>query len=284
MHLDFQTLRQYLVPQHGLSRLLGVLTNSHQPKLKNWMIKKFIRRYHVDMSCALESNPEAYSNFNDFFTRKLQPDARSIVQDKNAIACPVDGGISQIGTITQGRIIQAKKFSYDVYHLLGGSLERARPFQSGKFATLYLAPKDYHRVHMPLAGELREMIYIPGKLFSVNTRTTQKVPNLFARNERVVAIFDTEAGPMAMVLVGAMLVASINTVWAGQVAPSTYREIHRRHYNPGEVRLECGEEMGHFQLGSTVILLFGKDRIEWNSDLQIDQSVQLGQLLGQVKV
>lgn len=284
MPLDFQILRQYLVPQHGLSRLLGVLTNCHQKQLKNWMINTFIRRYGVDMSCAVEPNPQAYSNFNSFFTRVLKPEARPIVQEKNAIACPVDGAVSQIGSLTQGKIIQAKGFTYDVVNLLGGSIERAAPFQDGKFATLYLAPKDYHRVHMPLTGELREMVYIPGKLFSVNARTTESVPNLFARNERVVAIFDTQAGPMAIVLVGAMLVASINTVWAGGVAPSRDREIHRRQYRHNEICLDRGAEMGHFQLGSTAIVLFGKNKIEWNVNLQVEQSVRLGQLLGHVIV
>jgi phosphatidylserine decarboxylase len=153
-------------------------------------------------------------------------------------------------------------------------------FQEGKFVTLYLAPKDYHRVHMPLSGQLREMVYIPGTLFSVNTRTTQKVPNLFARNERVVAIFDTQAGPMAIILVGAMLVASINTVWAGKITPSKQREIHKRQYHDGEVSLARSAEMGHFQLGSTVILLFGNNRIEWDAHLKAEQSVQFGQSLG----
>lgn len=282
MSLDPQILRQYLVPQHGLSRLLGRLTNCQQTRVKNWMINRFIRRYNVDMSCAIESNPEAYADFNSFFTRALKPEARPMVQAENAIICPVDGAVSQIGSLKQGRIIQAKGFTYDAVSLLGGSIERAAPFQFGKFATLYLAPKDYHRVHMPLAGELREMIYVPGKLFSVNTRTAEKIPNLFARNERVVAMFNTAVGPMAVVLVGAMLVASISTVWGGIVAPTKRREVNKTQYQPGEVSLERGAELGHFQLGSTVILLFGKNKMTWDANLQAGQAIQLGQSLGQI--
>jgi len=248
------------------------------------MINTFIKRYNVDMSCALEPNPLAYRDFNHFFTRALKPEARPIVQEEKAIVCPVDGCVSQIGEVAAGEIIQAKGFNYDVQSLLGGSAALATIFQEGKFATVYLAPKDYHRVHMPLTGKLREMIYVPGALFSVNGRTTEKVGQLFARNERVVAIFETAIGPMAVVLVGAMLVASISTVWAGVVTPAKKRVIYREHYQNEDILLQRGCEMGHFQLGSTVILLFGKDTMEWNATIKAGQPVQLGQSLGHINV
>jgi phosphatidylserine decarboxylase len=232
------------------------------------------------MQEALESDPNAYASFNQFFTRALKPELRPFTTDNRSIICPVDGAISQIGKLNNGHMIQAKGFTYDVMNLLGGSVARAAPFQNGQFATLYLAPKDYHRVHMPFDGVLREMVYVPGKLFSVNTRTTEHVPHLFARNERVIAIFDTTIGPMAIVLVGAMLVASISTVWAGIVAPASQRKISKQHYQPNKIVLKRGAEMGHFQLGSTAIILFGQNTLNWDKDLQTGQTVRLGQTLG----
>jgi phosphatidylserine decarboxylase len=276
-------LSQHCLPQKFLSRLAGLVANCRISWFKNWLIDDFIRRYNVDMSDALESDPHQYSNFNRFFTRALKPEARSIISDENIIVSPVDGSVSQAGIIQAGNLPQAKGRTYELQQLLGGSVEHAALFHGGHFATLYLAPKDYHRVHMPLTGQLREMIYVPGKLFSVGPITANGVPNLFARNERVVALFDTAAGPMAVILVGAMLVASISTVWAGMITPSHGKQIQAWQYSARTIELAKGAEMGHFELGSTVIVLFAQDRIEWAADLQANQTIRLGQLLGRIR-
>lgn len=277
---------QYLVPQHALSRFMGYLGNCRWTWFKNLFIQFFIKHYHVDMSAAQEPNPQNYACFNDFFTRALKPNARPITQGKNEIASPADGNISQLGQINAHRIIQAKGFDFDVMRLLGGSAERAEPFKEGIFVTIYLAPKDYHRVHMPVSGTLQEMIYIPGHLFSVNQQTAARVPNLFARNERVVCIFDTAFGPMALVLVGAMIVGSMETVWAGPILAN--KTIQQWSYQEHPIRLDRGEEMGRFKMGSTVIVLFGSEAIRWvatelNSPLYPGTSVQLGQKIGSVE-
>jgi len=278
----FYTRLQYLLPQHLLSRLAGIVSSCRISVIKNWLIDEFIRRYKVDLSAAVESDPHQYVDFNSFFTRALKPEARPIVQDKDAVVCPVDGSISQLGNIQVDYLPQAKRFTYDLLQLLGGSEERAAPFLNGSFITLYLAPKDYHRVHMPLTGQLQEMIYIPGRLFSVNSVTANGVPNLFARNERVVSLFSTEAGPMAVILIGAMLVASISTVWSGMVTPLTGQKVHVWKYGEQIIKLERGNELGHFQLGSTVIILFGYNKVQWTTEIQTGQAVQLGQRLGMI--
>lgn len=274
-------LFQYLLPHHLLSRLAGCLANCTWSWVKNPFITWFVKRYQVDMSQALEENPTAYSSFNDFFTRALKPDARPLDQTSGSILCPADGAISQLGKIEHGRIFQAKGHSFSVQELLGGNAELAAPFQGGEFATVYLSPRDYHRVHMPLGGTLKEMIYVPGKLFSVNQTTAENVPELFARNERVVCLFDTEAGPMAVVLVGAMIVASVETVWAGLVAPPS-RELRSTAYGQAAPSLEKGDEMGRFKLGSTAIVLFGPDAMRWSESVKAGDSVQMGQLMGSV--
>ncbi len=278
----FAVLPQYLAPQHLLSRFAGLLANCDQPWLKNKLIDYFMWRYDVDMSTALETDPHQYATFNQFFTRQLRSDARPIVAGVNTIASPADACISQLGRIAQGRIIQAKGFHYDVQDLLGGSAERAMPFAGGSFMTLYLAPKDYHRVHLPLAAELQEMIYVPGQLFSVNPLTTTTVPHLFARNERVAMIFNTAVGPMAVVMVGAMLVASIISAWEGVIAPARDKKVRVWDYRTQTKTLAKGEEVGHFQLGSTVVVLFGNENLQWVEGLKADQAVQYGQLLGQI--
>ena len=274
-------LFQYLLPHHLLSRLAGCLANCTWSWVKTPFITWFVKRYQVDMSQALEENPTAYSSFNDFFTRALKPDARPLDQTSGSILCPADGAISQLGKIEHGRIFQAKGHSFSVQELLGGNAELAAPFQGGEFATVYLSPRDYHRVHMPLGGTLKEMIYVPGKLFSVNQTTAKNVPELFARNERVVCLFDTEAGPMAVVLVGAMIVASVETVWAGLVAPPS-RELRSTAYGQAAPSLEKGDEMGRFKLGSTAIVLFGPDAMRWSESVKAGDSVQMGQLMGSV--
>lgn len=279
---NFHAIVQHLLPQHALSRLAGFVTNCQIPWLKNWLIDTFIAHYGVDMSCAEQTDPHLYSDFNHFFTRRLKPETRPIDADKNIIISPVDGTVSQAGTIDGQTILQAKNFIYDVQSLLGGCEKRSAPFSGGHFATLYLAPKDYHRVHMPLSGKLQEMVYVPGRLFSVNAATTDQVPNLFARNERVITIFDTPAGPMAVILIGAMLVASISIAWAGVITPTGKNPLVLQNEN-STIKLNRGDEVGHFQLGSTVIVLFGRDRVEWSEKLQPGQTVQFGQAIGKIR-
>jgi len=244
----------------------------------------FIRRFKVNMSEAEESSPDAYPDFNSFFTRALRPDVRPIVRGARQIACPNDGAVSQLGFIDGDRIFQAKGHDYSLVELLGGSEERAQPFVGGSFANLYLSPGDYHRYHMPLTGRLLETVHIPGRLFSVAHDFTETVPNLFARNERVVCIFDTEAGPMAVVLVGAMFVGSIETVWAGEVTPPRGKAIEITKFDTATpITLERGDELGRFNMGgSTVIVLFARERVQWQSGLTAESRVELGQPLGQV--
>ena len=273
-------LSQYLLPHHLLSRLAGGLANCTWDWVKNPFINWFVKRYQVDMSQAVEQDPMAYPCFNDFFTRALLPDARPLDTDPRSILCPADGAISQLGSIEHGRVFQAKGQSFSVLELLGGNQQHASLFQGGQFATVYLSPRDYHRVHMPLSGTLREMIHVPGKLFSVNQLTAGNVPELFARNERVVCLFDTEAGPMAVVLVGAMIVASIETVWAGLVAPPT-RQVRSQEYGTSAPQLERGAEMGRFKLGSTAIVLFGPGHAQWDEKLLAGSLVRMGQKLGE---
>lgn len=271
---------QHIIPQHLLSRLVGRLAECEAPWLKNLLITRFIKQYKVDMSEAAEPDPAHYSNFNAFFTRALRDGARPIDDDPKGVCCPADGAISQLGNIQEGRIFQAKGQDYSLHRLLGGDPELAATFAEGSFATIYLSPRDYHRVHMPVTGTLRSMTYVPGDLFSVNTVTAENVQGLFARNERAVCVFDTEFGPMAMVLVGAMIVAGIETVWAGQVAPIK-REVIRHDYQKSQepIVLEKGAEMGRFKLGSTVILLFGHDQIEWLEKFTATTPTRLGQAL-----
>lgn len=275
---------QYVVPQLSISRLAGYLAdNESVPALKNRVVNWFIGRYGVDMSEALESEAADYPSFNAFFTRALKPGQRPVASGESVIVSPSDGTISQLGRIDGGRVFQAKGQSFSLNELLGGDQERAGTFTDGEFATIYLAPRDYHRVHMPLAGTLREMIYVPGRLFSVNPTTADNVPNLFARNERVVCIFDTAAGPMAFVLVGAMVVGSVQTTWAGIVSPGK-RRIDETHYDGLKVpiRFEKGEEMGGFRLGSTVIMVMPKGSVCWNEDQLPGGRVRMGEAFGKL--
>ncbi len=276
------TLPQYVLPQHTLSKLMSLITHSENKALKNWCINTVIKHYGVNMDEAKEQSLEAFKSFNHFFTRELKPEARPLSTEKNAVACPADGAVSQAGNITDGKIFQAKGMSFSAVDLLGGDSERAKPFEDGVFTTIYLSPKDYHRLHMPLTGTLREMVHIPGKLFSVNTATTRSVPGLFARNERVAAIFDTEAGPMALVLVGAIFVSSIETVWHGVVTPPTAPTVGTWYYKKNAPTLKVGEEMGRFNMGSTIIVLFGKDKVRWEDGFKADQLVNLGEMIGRV--
>jgi phosphatidylserine decarboxylase len=273
-------LFQYLLPQHTLSRLVGTLARSSWKPFKNAFIKWFIRRYEVNMEEALSADPEAYACFNEFFTRALKPGARPVNSELALIVSPADGVINQSGRITGGRLLQAKGRDFSLVQLLGGSEERAAPFIEGCFATVYLSPRDYHRVHMPVSGTLKEMVFVPGKLFSVNQMTADSVPDLFARNERVVCVFNTERGPMAMVLVGAMIVASVDTVWAGSVCPAG-RQVCVTDYvdQLPPIQIGRGEEMGRFKLGSTVVMLFGPDAVELVEDLAAGRRVKLGEVI-----
>ncbi|MEA2118291.1 archaetidylserine decarboxylase [Halovibrio sp. HP20-50] len=247
------SLLQYPLPQHALSRLTGKFAQCDNPWLKDTLIRAFIKRFNVDMSQALEPDPSAYATFNDFFTRALKADARPL---GDGILSPADGTLSQYGRLQAGQLVQAKGHTYSAQTLLGGETALAEEFLGGSFATVYLSPRDYHRVHMPITGTLREMIYVPGRLFSVNQATANYVPGLFARNERLVCVFDTSQGPLAMVLVGAMIVAAIETVWSGQVTPLSGQPQRMQFGQP--ITLEKGAEMGRFKLGSTVVMCFAK--------------------------
>lgn len=236
------------------------------------------------MAEAREPNPDAYPDFNHFFTRALRPDARPVVQGTGQIACPADSIISQLGAISDGQIFQAKGHTYSLVELLGGSETMARPYHNGRFITMYLSPGDYHRVHMPLGGRLKEMMYIPGRLFSVSPDYTETVSHLFTRNERVVSVFQTEAGVMAVILVGAIFVGSIETVWAGEITSPRGKGINVTIYNDANaVELARGEEMGRFNMGgSTIIVLFGDEFVRWEAELAPAMRVQYGQLIGHV--
>jgi phosphatidylserine decarboxylase len=273
-------LPQYALPHHALSGLMSKLTHCQNKTWKNLFIKSIVQMYGVNMQEAKFQDLDHYPSFNDFFTRELKDGARQIASAANAIACPADGAVSQAGPISNGRIFQAKGHDYTALELLGGDTERAQAFENGSFATIYLSPKDYHRLHMPLTGTLKEMVHIPGRLFSVNNTTVGAVPNLFARNERVACIFDTDAGPMALILVGAIFVSSVETVWHGVVTPPSISAPRTWRYHEGAPTLEKGVEMGRFNMGSTIIVLFGKEKTAWIEDLTAGKAVQLGEAIG----
>jgi phosphatidylserine decarboxylase len=280
-----RNLPQYLYPQRLISRWVHGLTRVQTPWFRDLLIRNFIKRFGVDMNEAVDTDPGAYIDFNQFFTRPLRPDARPLAIGEGVLACPVDGFVSQAGTIDEDSLFQAKGRTFSLIQLLGGDVECARPFRHGCFATFYLSPRDYHRVHMPARGLLRKMIHIPGRLFSVSPLTTRVVPRLFVRNERVITIFDTQAGPMAMILVGAINVSSIETVWAGTITPAQGKQI--RHWNyptsgSQAVILEKGEEMGRFNMGSTVIVLFGQGAVRWDPAIHPNAIVRMGQRLGEM--
>jgi phosphatidylserine decarboxylase len=263
---------------------MGKVTHCRVAWVKKTYMKIIIRHFGVNMEEAAEQDLDKYEHFNAFFTRQLRDDARSFVSGDNNIACPVDGSVSQVGDITNGRIFQAKGHNYSLTTLLGKEDDWSQKFQGGKFATLYLSPRDYHRIHMPMDAELKEMRHVPGRLFSVSPSTVRTIPNLFARNERAVCLFDTSHGPMAMILVGAIFVASIDTVWHGTVTPPTWPDVQTWQYGTEgrRVHLNKGEEMGRFNMGSTVILLYGPEQISWSEMLKAEQHVQMGQLIATV--
>ena len=281
----FKVMLMYLLPHHPLSRVVQWGTRCQHFPLHKSITRWFIRHYNVDMSEALVPDPGACPDFNSLFTRALRPEARPVAREAGQICFPADGAVSQLGNIQGERIFQAKGHTYSLIELLGGSEQRARPFTDGRFVTTYLSPGDYHRVHMPLSGRLVETVYIPGRLFSVAPDYTESVPRLFARNERVACIFQTEAGPMAVVLVGAIFVGSIETVWAGEITPPRGRGINVTSYTDSGnvIQLDRGEEMGRFNMGgSTIIVLFGPGCVRWQSGLASEMRVKFGQSLGRV--
>jgi len=271
---------QYLLPHHLLSAFMFQVTGVRWRPLKDLIIGAFVRHYRVDMTEARECDPRAYASFNTFFTRPLRPDARPIAVSEDTVACPADGTLSRLGAIDGGRVFQAKGHDCSLPELLGGREDWAQQFDGGAFATIYLSPRDYHRVHMPVAATLREMIHVPGRLFSVNPVTTASMPRLFGRNERVLCLFETTPGPMALILVGAIFVGSMETVWAGRVTPTGIRKPGRTYAGKAAIRLDKGAEMGRFNMGSTVILLFGPERIAWDSILKPGNRLRVGQHIG----
>jgi phosphatidylserine decarboxylase len=274
-------LLQYVYPKRLLSALMYRATRIRFKPWKNMQIRWFIRRFGVDLSAAELQTPEAFKDFNSFFTRALKPGARPLPTDARSLASPGDGVLYDFGTIEDNALIQAKSHRYAVPVLLAEKGETAKGFDDGSYLTLYLAPKDYHRVHMPFGGVLKRMVYVPGTLFSVNPATARGIPGLFARNERVICWFETLAGQMAVVLVGAVCVGSIETVWHGEVTPTAKREIARWRYDPPvtTITLKRGAEMGRFNMGSTVVVLLDRKVAAWRSKLAPGTQVQMGQTL-----
>lgn len=273
----------YLLPQLALTRLAGWFAEKHWGAFTHFVIRRFAKSYRVDLDEAQYTQVEHYASFNEFFIRPLKEGARPICPDSNTLCLPADGRVSEGGDISQNLLIQAKGHYFSLADLLAGDTELAAQFENGTFLTTYLSPRDYHRVHMPCSGVLRQMIYVPGALFSVNPFLAQHVPNLFARNERVICVFDTEVGPMVQILVGATVTASISTVWAGIVNPPRTSNVQVWHYpaeGSGVVHLEKGAEMGAFRLGSTVINLFAENAVQLAGHLQAGVPVKMGEVLG----
>ena len=271
-------LPQYLLPKKWLTQLAGRAASARLGDLTQAAIRRFVARYGVDMAEAANPDITSYASFNDFFTRALRDGARPLA-DADYVS-PVDGAISQFGAIERDQIFQAKGHAYSTRALLAGDAALAAEFENGQFATIYLSPKDYHRIHMPCAGRLLRMVYVPGDLFSVNPTTVRGVPGLFARNERVVCVFDTARGPFVLVLVGATIVGSMATVWHGVVTPPRPGEIKRWDYTNQPVELAKGAEMGRFLLGSTVVLLWPKSTLKFNPDWTPGGAVRMGQMMG----
>ena len=272
-------LPQYLLPKQALTVLAGKLASAEAGSLTTSVIRWFVGRYNVNMAEAANPDIVSYKSFNEFFTRPLKDGARPFAAAD--FLCPVDGAISQFGAIERDQIFQAKGHSYSTTALVGGDRELAAQFENGSFATLYLSPRDYHRIHMPCAGKLTRMIYVPGALFSVNPTTARGVPGLFARNERVVCVFESKFGPFVLTLVGATIVGSMATVWHGQVNPPRPGVIREWRYDAtSAVNLEKGAEMGRFLLGSTVVMLLPKDSLAFNPDWSPARPIRMGEAMG----
>ena len=272
-------LPQYLMPKRALTTLAGTFASAQLGGLTTLAIRRFVARYRVNMAEAANPDIASYASFNDFFTRALAPGMRPLAAAD--LICPVDGTISQFGSVEKDQIFQAKGHHYSTTALVGGDTELAARFEHGHFATLYLSPRDYHRIHMPCAGRLTRMVHVPGDLFSVNPTTARGVPGLFARNERVVCVFESDHGPFVLVLVGATIVGSMATAWHGQVNPPRTGTLRQWDYAPGQVELQQGEEMGRFMLGSTVVMLFPQGPLQFNSDWAAARPIQLGEAMAQ---
>ncbi len=272
---------QKLLPTRSLSLLMYRLTRIRWPFFKNMHIRIFMRGFGISLDEAERGAPEDYATFNDFFTRALKAGARPLAVDKSSLLSPVDGTVSQLGAITDGRIVQAKGHHYSVTELLGGDAARAEHFLNGSFCTIYLAPYNYHRIHMPVDGLLREWVHVPGRLFSVNPATARELPGVFARNERVACLFDHPVSPWALVMVGALFVGSMETVWAGQITPPYLEGKSAAGYQSQQkIMLRRGDEMGRFNMGSTVILLMPSSKAQWDASVTAGSTVQVGQRLG----
>ena len=279
-----KVLPQYLLPKRLLTQFAGWVAGQQAGSMTTALIRWFVERYQVNMAEALNPDLSSYASFNDFFTRALKPGARPVATAD--LICPVDGAISQFGAIEQDQIFQAKGHSFSTTALVGGDASLAAQFQNGSFATLYLSPKDYHRIHMPCDGRLTRMIYVPGDLFSVNPTTARGVPGLFARNERVVCVFDTAQGPFVLTLVGATIVGSMATVWHGVVNPPRSASVREWRYDDQNISFKQGDEMGRFLLGSTVVMLFPENRakdLAFNPTWTAGGTIQLGQAMCQLK-
>lgn len=275
---------QYIMPQLYLTQLAGWFAQQKWGAVTHFVIKAFAKKYNVDMSEAKKENFSDYESFNQFFIRELKDDARKINENPTALCLPADGRVSQIGHINDERLLQAKGHFFSLSDLLAGDEELVNTFKNGEFATIYLSPRDYHRVHMPCDATLRKMIYVPGDLFSVNPFLAEHVPNLFARNERVICVFDTAFGPMVKILVGATITASMSTVWAGVINPPRTGEVKVWTYQgDSAIKLTKGQEMGAFQLGSTVINLFPANSVTLAEHLEVDVPVRMGEILATMK-
>ena len=275
---------QYIMPQLYLTQLAGWFAQQKWGAITHFVIKAFAKKYNVDMSEAKKENFSDYESFNQFFIRELKDDARKINENPTALCLPADGRVSQIGHIDDERLLQAKGHFFSLSDLLAGDEELVNTFKNGEFATIYLSPRDYHRVHMPCDATLRKMIYVPGDLFSVNPFLAEHVPNLFARNERVICVFDTAFGPMVQILVGATITASMSTVWAGVINPPRTGEVKVWTYQgDSAIKLTKGQEMGAFQLGSTVINLFPANSVTLADHLEVDVPVRMGEILATMK-
>lgn len=275
---------QYIMPQLYLTQLAGWFAQQKWGVVTHFVIKAFAKKYNVDMSEAKKENFSDYESFNQFFIRELKDDARKINENPTALCLPADGRVSQIGHIDDDRLLQAKGHFFSLSDLLAGDEELVHTFKNGEFATIYLSPRDYHRVHMPCDATLRKMIYVPGDLFSVNPFLAEHVPNLFARNERVICVFDTAFGPMVQILVGATITASMSTVWAGVINPPRTGEVKVWTYQgDSAIKLTKGQEMGAFQLGSTVINLFPANSVALADHLEVDVPVRMGEILATMK-
>lgn len=274
---------QRLYPKHLLSWMMLHATRIRFAPWKNWQIRWFTRRYGVDLSIAADPAPASYPDFNAFFTRALHPGSRPVDGGPGTVVSPADGTVAAMGSMDGRSVVQAKGRTYTLETLFGGDEYAAAAFDGGRFATIYLAPRDYHRVHMPLTGRLRSTVYVPGDLFSVNPTTAEAIDSLFARNERVVSFFDTELGPLAITMVGAVFVGCIEQVWRGVTTPPRHRAPVFERYDDTEIVLEQGREMGRFNMGSTVILMLANPAVEWASWMAPGSPVQMGRRIGEVR-